>query len=101
MYIRNFLKFLQNFSFECNCLCPKTIQNKFHYAITGNTAAEIVYKRVDSKKENMGLTTWENSPDGKILKSDVIIAKNYLNEQEIKNLNNLVNLFLSSVITPL
>ena len=62
----------------------KTIQNKFHYAITGNTAAEIVYKRVDSKKENMGLTTWENSPDGKILKSDVIIAKNYLNEQELK-----------------
>ena len=78
----------------------KTIQNKFHYAITGNTAAEIVYKRVDSKKENMGLTTWENSPDGKILKSDVIIAKNYLNEQEIKNLNNLVNLFLSSVVAP-
>ena len=72
----------------------KTIQNKFHFAITGNTAAEIVYKRVDSTKENMGLTTWENSPDGKILKSDVIIAKNYLNEQEIKNLNNLVNLFL-------
>ena len=72
----------------------KTIQNKFHYAITGNTAAEIVYKRVDSKKENMGLTTWENSPDGKILKSDVIIAKNYLNEREFKNLNNLVNLFL-------
>lgn len=72
----------------------KTIQNKFHYAITGNTAAEIVYKRVDSKKENMGLATWENSPDGKILKSDVIIAKNYLNEQEIKKLNNLVNLFL-------
>ena len=55
----------------------KTIQNKFHYAITGNTAAEIVYQRVDSTKENMGLTTWENSPDGKILKSDVIIAKNY------------------------
>ena len=72
----------------------KTIQNKFHYAITGNTAAEIVYNRVDSKKENMGLTTWENSPDGKILKSDVIIAKNYLNEREFKNLNNLVNLFL-------
>ena len=72
----------------------KTIQNKFHYAITGNTAAEIVYYRADSEKENMGLTTWENSPNGKILKSDVIIAKNYLNEQEIKNLNNLVNLFL-------
>ena len=72
----------------------KTIQNKFHYAITGNTAAEIVYNRADSEKENMGLTTWENSPNGKILKSDVIIAKNYLNEQEIKNLNNLVNIFL-------
>ena len=72
----------------------KTIQNKFHYAITGNTAAEIVYNRVDSKKENMGLATWGNSPDGKILKSDVIIAKNYLNEKEIKNLNSLVNLFL-------
>ena len=72
----------------------KTIQNKFHFAITGQTAAEIVYNRVDAKKENMGLTTWENSPDGKILKSDVIIAKNYLNEREIKNLNNLVNLFL-------
>lgn len=72
----------------------KTIQNKFHYAIIGNTAAEIVYNRADSEKENMGLTTWENSPNGKILKSDVIVAKNYLNEQEIKNLNNLVNLFL-------
>lgn len=62
----------------------KTIQNKFHYAITGNTAAEIVYKRVDSKKENMGFTAYKNSPDGKILKSDVIIAKNYLNEQKFK-----------------
>ena len=72
----------------------KTIQNKFHFAITGQTAAEIIYNRVDSKKDNMGLTTWENSPDGKILKSDVIIAKNYLDEKEIKNLNNLVNLFL-------
>lgn len=72
----------------------KTVQNKFHYAITGQTAAEIVYNRVDAKKDNMGLTTWENSPDGKILKSDVIIAKNYLDEKEIKNLNNLVNLFL-------
>lgn len=72
----------------------KTIQNKFHYAITGQTAAEIIYNRVDSKKKNMGLTTWEKSPDGKILKSDVIIAKNYLDEKEIKNLNNLINLFL-------
>lgn len=72
----------------------KTIQNKFHFAITGHTAAEIVYNRVDAKKDNMGLTSWEKSPDGKILKSDVIIAKNYLDEKEIKNLNNLVNLFL-------
>ena len=72
----------------------KTVQNKFHYAITGQTAAEIVYNRVDSKKENMGLTNWEKSPDGKILKSDVVIAKNYLDEKELKNLNNLVNLFL-------
>ncbi len=72
----------------------KTIQNKFHFAITGQTAAEIVYNRVDSRKDNMGLTTWENSPNGKILKSDVVIAKNYLDEKEIKNLNNLVNLFL-------
>ena len=72
----------------------KIIQNKFHYAITGKTAAEIVYDRADAKKKNMGLTTWEKSPDGKILKSDVIIAKNYLDEKEIKGLNNLVNLFL-------
>ena len=72
----------------------KTIQNKFHYAITGKTAAEIVYDRADARKNNMGLTTWEKSPDGKILKSDVIIAKNYLDEKEIKGLNNLVNLFL-------
>ena len=71
-----------------------TVQNKFHYAITGNTAAEIVYNRVDSKKVNMGLTNWDKSPDGKILKSDVSVAKNYLDEKEIKNLNNLVNLFL-------
>lgn len=71
-----------------------TIQNKFHYAITGNTAAEIIYNRVDSQKVNMGLTNWNKSPDGKILKSDVFIAKNYLEEKEIKNLNNLVNLFL-------
>ena len=72
----------------------KTVQNKFHFAITGQTAAEIIYNRVNAKKDNMGLTTWENSLDGKILKSDVTIAKNYLDEKEIKNLNNLVNLFL-------
>ena len=71
-----------------------TIQNKFHFAITGHTAAEIIYDRANASKDNMGLTTWENSPNGKILKSDVVIAKNYLDEKEIKNLNNLVNLFL-------
>ena len=71
-----------------------TVQNKFHYAITGNTAAEIIYNRVDSQKINMGLTNWNKSPDGKILKPDVFVAKNYLDEKEIKKLNNLVNLFL-------
>lgn len=72
----------------------KTIQNKFHYTITGQTAAEIIYNRLNSKKDNMWLTTWDNSPDGKILKSDVVIAKNHLEENEIKNLNNLVTYFL-------
>ena len=71
-----------------------TIQNKFHYAITNNTAAEIIFNRADSKKENMGLTTWKDAPEGKILKSDVTIAKNYLSETELKNLNNVVNIFL-------
>lgn len=71
-----------------------TIQNKFHYAITKNTAAEIIYNRTDSNKENMGLTSWKESPKGKILKSDVTIAKNYLSETELKNLNNVVNIFL-------
>lgn len=68
-----------------------TVQNKFHYAITGQTAAEIVYTSADSFKENMGLTTWKNSPDGRILKSDVIIAKNYLNEKQIKSLERNVS----------
>lgn len=71
-----------------------TIQNKFHYAITKNTAAEIIYNRADSKRENMGLTNWKESPTGKILRSDVTIAKNYLSETELKNLNNVVNIFL-------
>ncbi len=56
------------------------VQNKFHYAITGQTAAEIVYSRADSNQENMGLTTWKHAPEGRILKSDVMVAKNYLNE---------------------
>lgn len=71
-----------------------TIQNKFHYAITHHTAAEIIFNRADSQKRNMGLTTWKESPNGKIYKSDVTIAKNYLTETELKNLNNVVNIFL-------
>lgn len=67
-----------------------TVQNKFHYAITGNTAAEIIYEKADSKKENMGLTTWKHSPNGRILKSDVMIAKNYLEEKQIKKLERTV-----------
>lgn len=66
------------------------IQNKFHYAITGKTAAEIVYEKADRTKENMGLTTWKNSPDGRILKSDVSIAKNYLPEKDIRRLERAV-----------
>ena len=66
------------------------IQNKFHYAITGNTAAEIIYEKANHKKENMGLTTWKNSPNGRILKSDVMIAKNYLEEKQIKQLERVV-----------
>lgn len=73
----------------------KTVQNKLHWAITGNTASEIVNNRSDAKQENMGLTTWKNSPDGKILKSDVSIAKNYLTEQEASELNRLVELYLN------
>ena len=73
----------------------KTVQNKLHWAITGNTAAEIIEDRADSKKPNMGLTTWKNSPNGKILKYDTAIAKNYLSEKEIRELNRLVELYLN------
>ena len=67
-----------------------TIQNKFHYAITNQTAAEIVYELADHEKEHMGLTTWKNAPDGRILKSDVSIAKNYLDEKQIRRLERAV-----------
>ena len=67
-----------------------TVQNKFHFAITGKTAAEIVYDLVDHTKEHMGLTTWKNAPDGRILKSDTVIAKNYLSEKEIRQLERTV-----------
>lgn len=73
----------------------KTVQNKLHWAITGSTAAEIIDKRADADKPNMGLTTWNNSPSGKILKSDTSIAKNYLQEKEIRELNRLVELYLN------
>lgn len=66
------------------------IQNKFHFAITGNTAAEIIHKNADKKKDNMGLSSWKNAPDGRILKSDVIVAKNYLQEKEISQLERTV-----------
>lgn len=72
----------------------KIVQNKLHYAITGHTAAELIYERVDSEKINMGLTTWKEAPDGMIYKYDISVAKNYLNESELKKLNNLTNLFL-------
>ena len=72
----------------------KIVQNKLHYAITGHTAAELIYERVDSDKINMGLTNWKNSPDGLIYKYDVKVAKNYLSKDELNKLKNLTNLFL-------
>ena len=68
-----------------------TVQNKFHYAITGQTAAEIVYNSADRNKEHMGLTTWKNAPDCRVLKSDVSVAKNYLNEKQIRTLERTVS----------
>ena len=72
----------------------KTVQNKLHWAITGHTAAELIKGRADSSKPKMGLTTWKNAPKGKILKTDVSVAKNYLNEKELKELNRIVTMYL-------
>ena len=72
----------------------KQVQNKMHYAISHQTAAEIIYNRADSKKDNMGLTSWKNSPNGKILETDVIIAKNYLSKNELESLERIVSAFL-------
>lgn len=72
----------------------KTVQNKMHFAVHRHTAAELIVERADSKKEHMGLTTWENAPDGKILKADVSIAKNYLSEEEMNYLERIVTLYL-------
>lgn len=74
-----------------------TIQNKFHYAITGKTAAEIIYEKSDANKENMGLTTWKNAPSGRILKSDSTIAKNYLSEKEIKSLERNISSYFDYI----
>ncbi|PIW73468.1 cell filamentation protein Fic, partial [Candidatus Roizmanbacteria bacterium CG_4_8_14_3_um_filter_34_9] len=71
-----------------------TVQNKLHFAISGQTAAEIIRSRVDSKKPNIGLTNWTNSPKGAIRKNDVTIAKNYLNEKELDGLNRIVTMYL-------
>lgn len=71
------------------------VQNKMHWAIHGHTAAEIIYNRADATKPNMGLTTWKNAPQGKIRKTDVTVAKNYLNEDELKDLNLIVDQYLS------
>ena len=72
----------------------KKVQNKMHYAVTHNTAAEIIYNRANSEKENMGLTSWRNSPNGKILETDVVIAKNYLTKDELEDLELIVSAFL-------
>ncbi len=71
-----------------------TVQNKMHYAVHGNTAAEVIVARADYRKENMGLTSWKNAPQGKIVKTDVSVAKNYLSEPEMQELNEIVTMYL-------
>ena len=73
------------------------IQNRFHYALTGQTAAEIIYSKADHTKDHMGLTTWKNAPDGRVLKSDVFIAKNYLQEKEIRQLERAVSSYFDYI----
>ena len=73
------------------------VQNKFHYAITGSTAAEIIYQQADASKEQMGLTTWKNAPNGRVLKSDVTVAKNYLQEKEIRQLERTVTAYFDYI----
>ena len=72
----------------------KKVQNKMHYAVHGHTAAELIVERADANKEHMGLTTWENAPNGKIVKTDVSVAKNYLREKELEEMGRMVNAFL-------
>ena len=75
-------------------LTVQTVQNKLHYAVHRHTAAELIVERADATKEHMGLTTWESAPDGKIVKTDVAIAKNYLDEKEMSYLERIVTLYL-------
>jgi hypothetical protein len=82
---------------EITNLFYASVQNKFHFAINGQTAAEIIYKTADAEKEFMGLSTWKNAPEGRILKSDTIVAKNYLSEQEIKSLERTIGAFFDYV----
>ncbi len=70
------------------------VQNKLHFAVTGQTAADLIFDRADAEKPTMGLTTWKDDPDGKILKRDIVVAKNYLNEKEMSRLNRLVTMFI-------
>ena len=79
---------------EITQLFYQTVQNKLHWAITRQTAAEIIAQRANAKKEHMGLMTWKKAPKGKVMKSDVTVAKNYLNEKELKNLNRIVTMYL-------
>ena len=87
-----------SYDYDKNSDATKTfyafIQNKLHYAITGKTAAELIVERVNCEHPTMGLTNWKNSPDGKILKSDITIAKNYLNEKELSRMNRIVTMFI-------
>jgi len=90
-----------SFDYDKNAQTTKdfyaTVQNKFHFAITGKTAAEIVYENADIKKPNMGLTSWKNSPDGRVLKSDANIAKNYLEEDDIKKLERTIGAYFDYI----
>jgi hypothetical protein len=70
------------------------VQNKLHWAIHGRTAAEVIYTRADAEKPRMGLTSWQDAPDGKIIRADVVIAKNYLTEEELQSLSRIVNAYL-------
>ena len=73
-----------------------TVQNKMHYAVHGSTAAEVIVARADHTKEHMGLTSWRNAPDGKIVKADVSVAKNYLSRDEMQELNEIVTMYLDT-----